>query len=158
MSATHDDHTRVYTSHDREWLEMPLTQTGTGQIKVIHVDEERKVAVFAARFGPGCKLFPHTHNAQIVAYTVKGEWEYEGLRLPEGAIAYESPGTEHTPYSADGAEVLIVAMGSDSDEYIINHMPDGSKLVFDSATLKQLIGMTQEGMAELVAGMTGQAL
>ena len=46
-----------------------------------------------------------TKNSSI-AYTISGEWEYEGLKLPVGTIAYEPVGSVHTPSSDPGAELV----------------------------------------------------
>jgi hypothetical protein len=150
-TQTHEDETRVFTSHDREWIPIPLMPKGEAQIKVIHADEERGIVVFKFRFGPGSELLPHTHKCHAVAYTISGEWEYEGLKLPEGAIAYEPVESVHTPSSEPGAE-LIVVLNSDSDQFLINHMEDGTDVPFDMGFFKQLETVrTQEQVDELVA-------
>jgi quercetin dioxygenase-like cupin family protein len=154
-AQTHEDTTRVYTSHDREWIPIPLVPKGEGWVKVINVDEERGVVVFKFKFGPGCELPRHTHKCHAIAYTISGEWEYEGLKLPEGAIAYEPVESEHTPSSEPGAE-LVVVLSSDTDQFLINHMPDGTDIPFDLAFFKQLETLkTKEQVEELVAATTG---
>jgi quercetin dioxygenase-like cupin family protein len=151
---TQEDTTRVYTSHDREWIPIPLVPKGEGHIKVINVDEERGVVVFKFKFGPGSELPSHTHKCHAIAYTISGEWEYEGLKLPEGAIAYEPVESVHTPSSVPGAE-LVVVLSSESDQFLVNHMEDGSEVAFDIAFFKQLENLkTKEQIEELVATMT----
>ncbi|HEV3228295.1 MAG TPA: cupin domain-containing protein [Solirubrobacteraceae bacterium] len=152
MEATHEDLTRVYTSDEREWLPLVGVPKGEAWIKVIHADEERGTVIFKFRFGPGCELVPHTHKCHAIAYTISGEWEYEGLRLPEGAIAYEPVESIHTPSSGPGAE-LVVVLSSTTDQFLINHMPDGSEVAFDMGFFKQLDGMTADQIAELAAQM-----
>jgi quercetin dioxygenase-like cupin family protein len=152
---TQEDTTRVYTSHDREWVPIPLVPKGEGWVKVINVDEERGVVVFKFKFSAGCELPRHTHKCHAIAYTISGEWEYEGLKLPEGAIAYEPVESEHTPSSENGAE-LVVVLSSDTDQFLINHMPDGTDIPFDLAFFKQLETLkTKEQIEELVAAATG---
>ena len=87
MEAAHEDLTRVFTSEDRQWLPLVGVPRGEGWIKVIHADEDLGKVIFEFRFGPGCELAPHTHKCHAIAYTITGEWEYEGLKLPAGAIA-----------------------------------------------------------------------
>ena len=154
-AQTHEETTRVYTSHDREWVPIPLVPKGEGWVKVINVDEDRGVVVFKFKFSADCELPPHTHKCHAIAYTISGEWEYEGLKLPEGAIAYEPVESEHTPSSENGAE-LVVVLSSDTDQFLINHMPDGTDIPFDLAFFKQLETLkTKEQIEELVAAATG---
>ena len=152
MSTTHEDSTRVYTSEERAWLPLPGIPKGEGWIKVIHADEELGKVVFKFRFGPGCELAPHTHKCHAIAYTISGEWEYEGLKLPTGAIAYEPVESVHTPSSEPGAE-LVVVLSSGTQEFLINHMPDGTDIPFDIGFFKQLEGMTAEQAKELAEQM-----
>jgi len=154
-AQTHGDTTRVYTSADREWIPIPLVPKGEGFVKVINVDEERGVVVFKFKFGPGSELPRHTHKCHAIAYTISGEWEYEGLKLPEGAIAYEPVESAHTPSSEPGAE-LVVVLSSETDQFLVNHMPDGTDIPFDLAFFKQLETLrTKEQVEELVAATTG---
>jgi quercetin dioxygenase-like cupin family protein len=150
-AQAHDDATRVFTSHDRAWIPIPLVPKGAGLIKVIHADEERGIVVFKFRFDPGTELLPHTHKCHAIAYTISGEWEYEGLKLPQGAIAYEPVDSVHTPSSEGGAE-LIVTLRSDTDQFLVNHLEDGTDIPFDMAFFKQLEAVTTpEQVEELVA-------
>jgi quercetin dioxygenase-like cupin family protein len=125
---------------------------GEAWIKVIHADEERNTVVFKFRFGPGCELVPHTHKCHAIAYTISGEWEYEGLKLPAGAIAYEPVESVHTPGSEPGSE-LVVVLSSQNDQFLVNHMPDGSDIPFDMGFFKQLDGMTAEQIDALAEQM-----
>src|ERR671937_2087712 len=154
MEAHTEDPTRVYDAEDQPWIPIPNIPKGEGLIKVIHADPERNVVVFKFRFSPGCELVPHTHRCHAIAYTISGEWEYEGLRLPQGAIAYEPVESVHTPSSGPGAE-LVVVLSSETDQFLVNHMPDGSDWVFDMAFFQQLDGITVEEAAELAAQMEG---
>lgn len=150
MATTQDDPTRVFTSDDKDWIPIPMIPKGEGWIKVIHADEERKAVIFKFRFSPGCELAPHTHKCHATAYTISGEWEYEGLKLPEGAIAYEPVDSTHTPSSGPGAE-LVVVLQSKSDEFLVNHMPDGSEVAFDMGFFKALEDLTAEQAEGLLA-------
>jgi hypothetical protein len=55
----------------------------------------------------------------------------------------------HTPYSENGAE-LIVILRSDSDQFIINMMEDGSEQPLDMAFFKQMEGITQAEVDRLL--------
>jgi quercetin dioxygenase-like cupin family protein len=143
MTATGDP-TRAITSHDRDWIEVPHIPKGKAWLKVIHADPELNKVVFKFRFSPGCELPAHTHRCHAIAYTISGEWEYEGLTLPEGAIAYEPVESVHAPTSGPGAE-LVVVLDSDDDQFLINHLPDGTDVPFDMAFFQAVLNAPAPG-------------
>ena len=49
----------------------------------------------------------------------------------------------HTPSSESGAE-LVVTLTSETDKFLVNHMPDGSEWPFDMAMFKQLEAVHSE--------------
>lgn len=154
---THEDATRVFTSDDKEWIPVPLIPKGEAWIKVITVDEGRRTVVFKFKFGPDTELPAHTHRCHAIAYTISGEWEYEGLTLPEGALAYEPVDSVHTPSSGPGAEMVVV-LRSESDQFLVNHMADGTDIPFDLNFFKQLEQLrTKEEIEALAAAMTDGA-
>ena len=154
-AETAEDLTRVFQSKDKPWLPLPLIPKGSADIRVVHADEERNVVVFEFRFGPGTELVPHTHECHAIAYTVSGKWAYEGLELPEGAVAYEPEGSKHAPTSENGAELMVI-LRSESDQFLINHMPDGSELPFDMGFFKALEEASPEQVEGLAAALEGQ--
>jgi quercetin dioxygenase-like cupin family protein len=143
MATAHEDPTRVYTSHEKPWLPIPLVPKGEAWIKVILVDEERKCVVFKFRFSEGCELPKHTHECHAIAYTVSGEWEYEGMKLPQGAVAYEPVHSTHTPSSGPGSELAVV-LTSETDRFLVNHLADGSEVEFDMSFFKALEAVESE--------------
>ncbi|MBA2522745.1 MAG: cupin domain-containing protein [Solirubrobacterales bacterium] len=147
MTST-EDATRVYQSDDREWIPMPLIPKGEAWIKVIHADPELRNVIFKFRFSPGCELTQHTHHCHAIAYTISGEWEYEGLKLPTGAVAYEPVASTHTPSSGPGSE-LVVFLRSDDDRFIVNHVEDGSDIAFDMGFFQAMEGITAADAAAL---------
>jgi len=155
MAAT-EDPTRVFTSDELDWIPLPLVPKGEGWFKVVHADEELGKVIFRFRFSPDCELSPHTHHCHAVAYTISGEWEYEGLRLPEGAVAYEPVGSTHTPSSDPGAE-LIVVLSSDSDQFIVNHLDDGTDVPFDMAFFKAMEGISAEEAQKMLEEVAANA-
>jgi hypothetical protein len=58
----------------------------------------------------------------------------------------------HTPSSGPGAE-LVVVLSSDSDQFLVNHMPDGNDIPFDIGFFKQLESMTPEQAEQLAQQM-----
>lgn len=147
--ASQEDPTRVLYAEDKAWVPIPDIPKGEGWIKVVHTDPERGTVIFKFRFSAGCELAPHTHRCHAIAYTLAGEWEYEGLKLPTGAIAYEPVDSRHTPSSEHGAE-LVVILRSESDQFLVNHMPDGSEVAFDMAFFQALESIETEGDLERV--------
>ena len=154
--STVEDPTRVFTSDDREWVPIPLVPKGEAWIKVIHADEQLRNVIFKFRFSPDCELPSHTHHCHAIAYTISGEWEYEGLKLPAGALAYEPVASKHTPSSGPGAE-LVVFLNSTDDRFLVNHMADGTDVPFDMAFFKALEGISAEDAAALVEAVAAQA-
>jgi quercetin dioxygenase-like cupin family protein len=152
VEASSTDPTRVYDGTERDWLPVPMAE-GV-YIKVLVADPERRQVVFQFRFEPGTVLPEHLHHCQAIAYTISGEWEYDGLKLPAGAIAYEPPGSSHRPSSGPGGE-LIVYLSSDSDRFLDNYLPDGSTFAMDMAFFQQLDGMTLEQLASFDPGQSG---
>lgn len=149
-NAHHEDPTRVVESADQEYI--PFGPIPGAEFKVIVADEVLNRVIFKFRFAPGTVLPPHTHDCQAIAYTLSGEWEYEGLRLPAESVAYEPIGSTHTPSSETGAEIVVTLI-SDSDRFIVNHMPDGSELLFDMAFFKAFEGVTREQAEATMAAM-----
>jgi quercetin dioxygenase-like cupin family protein len=141
MSQYAQDPTGVITSHDRDWI--PWAAVEGVWFKVVVADEKLKQVVIMFRLDPGTVLPPHTHKCHAIAYTISGEWEYGGLKLPQGAVAYEPVESTHAPSSDKGAE-LIVFLNSQTDEFLINHMPDGSHQRIDMAFFKALENITLE--------------
>ena len=124
-------------------------------VKVIHADEELRNVIFKFRFSPNCQLPPHTHHCHAIAYTISGEWEYEGLTLPEGAVAYEPVESIHTPSSGPGAE-LVVSLRSETDKFLTNHLEDGTEVEFDMAFFKALEGITADQAQKLTEAIVNE--
>ena len=151
------DETRVYESSDRAWIPIPLLPKGEAWIKVIHADPELNKVVFKFRFGAGSELPAHTHRCHAIAYTISGEWAYEGLTLGEGAVAYEPIESTHTPTSGPGAE-LVVILDSQDDHFIVNHLPDGQDVEFDMAFFQSLEGITPEQAEQMLAELAQEGV
>jgi hypothetical protein len=77
------------------------------------------------RFAAGATLPPHTHHCTAMAYTISGEWSYDGRAVPSDSLAWELPDSSHTPVTETGAELLVI-LTSETARFIENHMPDWS--------------------------------
>lgn len=142
MSGT--DLTRIVDSIARPWISIPGYE-GT-LVKVIVADPELNKVVFQFKFAPGAVLPRHKHVCHAIAYTVAGEWEYEEGKLPLGSVAYEPYGSEHTPASPKGAELLVV-LTSETDQFIENYLDDGSTFTLDMNFFLELAAVTAEEAA-----------
>lgn len=140
------DPTRIIHGADRPWIPVPAMPGAFAKLLV--ADETLKRVVFLFRFAPGAVLPRHRHLCHAIAYTICGEWEYEQGTLRAGSIAYEPVGSEHTPSSAKGAE-LVVVLQSESDEFLENLMPDGSTVRMDTRFFKMMESLTPEQIAKL---------
>jgi anti-sigma factor ChrR (cupin superfamily) len=149
MSDAAHDPTAILHPQEQEWISTGLLP---GRVRVIKADEELGIVIFSYRFDPGTPLPTHRHDCHAIAYTISGEWAYESGALPAGSLAYEPVGSEHTPSSENGAE-LIAILRSETGRFLVNYMEDGSELVLDMAFFKALEGATQEEAERVLAQM-----
>lgn len=133
--STCTDPTAIVHSHDRPWI--ALDDSGAMRIKVLVVDEALRQVVFLFRLEAGAVMRPHRHWCHAIAYTTAGEWQYEGGVLTQGSVAYEPFGSEHTPSSVHGAEVVAV-LKSDSERFLDVFLEDGTVFPMDLAFFKKI--------------------
>lgn len=138
--------TSIINGGERPWL--PVPGFAGVFIKVLVADERLKQVVFMFKFGPGTVLPRHKHLCHAIGYTLSGEWQYEEGVLPAGSVAYEPFGSEHSPSSANGAEIVTI-LTSEDDRFLENYLPDGSTLSMDMNFFKFLQSVTPEQMAAL---------
>lgn len=147
MSFVSDDPTALLHPQEQEWVSLPNLP---GRARVIKADEELGIVIFGYRFEPGKKIPEHRHDCHAIAYTISGEWEYEAGKLPAGSVAYEPVGSVHTPHSENGAELMVI-LRSETDQFLVNIMEDGTEQPLDMAFFKQFEGITQEELDRLIA-------
>ena len=146
--------TRIIEGNERPWL--PLPGYEGSYMKVLVVDEERKQVIFMFRMAPGATFPKHLHHCHAIAYTTAGEWQYEEGTLPVGAMAYEPVGSEHTPSSRPGCE-MVVFLRSDDGRFLENYMDDGSIFLMDMAFFKMMLNMTPDEVAAFNISSASQA-
>jgi quercetin dioxygenase-like cupin family protein len=147
MAFVSDDPTALLHPQEQEWVSLPNLP---GKARVIKADEELGIVIFGYRFEPGAKVPEHRHDCHAIAYTISGEWEYEAGKLPAGSLAYEPVGSVHRPHSENGAELMVI-LRSETDQFIVNLMEDGSELPLDMEFFKRMEGATQEQVDKFVA-------
>ncbi|WP_432722693.1 cupin domain-containing protein [Jeongeupia wiesaeckerbachi] len=111
-----------------DWLPVPLPGAEGVSFKVLKADTETKQVVLRARFSPGSRMPRHFHFCRAVAYTLSGEWSYDEGHFKAGDMAYEVEGNTHTPWSDEGAELLLV-FRSDQEAFLDNYLADGSATI-----------------------------
>jgi|GEM_PF-3924284 len=142
-----DDGSFIYSLDDKPWL--PVLDT-SDYMKILHVDEELGQVVYVQRFGPGSVHHVHTHHCTAVAYTLAGEWLYEGGVIPAGHLAFEPKDTTHQPAATDqGADVLLVLTSFDRQRILEMHLPDGSRQELDIPFFKLIENMTPDEFVAL---------
>lgn len=143
-STLSPDLTSIIHGAERPWIPVPGFEGVF--IKVLVADERLRQVIFMFRFAPGTVLPRHKHLCHAIGYTLSGEWRYEEGELRAGSVAYEPFGSEHTPSSAAGAEIVTI-LNSDTDQFIENYMPDGSTFQMDMSFFKLLHAITPEQVA-----------
>lgn len=126
---------------DRPWLKFPGS---TVDLKILHVDVERNIAVVISRFAPGGNGGRHLHLCEAIAYTATGEWAYEEGSLPEGAVAIEPYGSVHMPTSDQGSDAFVVFVGTGPD--MVQELDDDGNIIGTTTIhhFKMLYDMTSE--------------
>lgn len=148
-----EDLTRIIDGNEKPWLPMPGYEGSF--IKVLVADEERGQVVFMFKMAPGAVFPRHVHHCHAIAYTTSGEWEYDEGKLPEGAMAYEPPGSEHQPKSGPGAEMLVTLRSEGRGKLLQNFLEDGTEFEMNMDFFAGLVGLTPEqaaGLAPLPGG------
>jgi quercetin dioxygenase-like cupin family protein len=145
------DGTSIIHGDERPWLGVPGFPGVF--IKVLVADENLKQVVFMFRFAPGTALPKHRHHCHAIGFTISGSWQYETGKVPAGSMAYEPFGSEHSPTSPEGAELLDF-LKSQNDLFLDNIMPDGTIFSMDMNFFKLLQGLTAEQASQIqIPGM-----
>lgn len=160
MSLLNDGSTRLTPD---EIAARPWLGDGVDAMRVLHVDEVMGQVIFIQRFGRDSTHLKHTHHGTAIAYTLRGCWAYAGEPFPEGTVAFEPVGSDHTAMTQDGntAEVLVVLTAGPGKTRLLElEAPDGGRIELDMAAFKALEAMTSEEewtpFAESLAGATKQ--
>jgi anti-sigma factor ChrR (cupin superfamily) len=70
-------------------------------------DESTEETVYLSRFAPGAKVPHHGHPGGEELFVVEGEIRDEHGRYPAGTWIRQPHGSEHAPFSEQGAVVLV---------------------------------------------------
>lgn len=134
---------------DKPWL--PLGEPGNF-MKILHIDEEDRQVVFLQRFAKDTRHPKHTHHCTAIAYTLRGEWCYDGQPFPLDHLGFEPYGSTHTPMTQDGhdADVLVILTSRD-DRFIEAHLEDGTSFEMNMDFFKMVRDMSVEEAEALMA-------
>ena len=141
-----DDLTRIIHGAEKPWIPMPGYPGN--YIKVLVADEAEHRVVFMFKMAPNSRFPRHLHHCHAIAFTTQGEWKYEEGNLPLQSMAYEPVGSDHTPMSDGGCEMIVI-LNSESDRFLENFMDDGTTSELDMAMFKLLADITPEQAAEM---------
>lgn len=126
-----------------DWLPVTIPGAEGTHIKVYKADPVNDRVVARIKFQPGAQLPRHIHHCRAVAYTLQGEWSYDEGDFAVGDVAYEHAGNDHTPYSKDGAEMIIVFDGKNG-KYLDNIIPGVGVISIDMPFFEALEGISLE--------------
>ncbi|MEM7730300.1 MAG: hypothetical protein AAF311_13705, partial [Pseudomonadota bacterium] len=117
--------------------------------------EEDRQVVFLQRFAKNTQHLQHTHYCTAVAYTLSGEWCYDGRPFPTHHVGFEPYGSTHIPETLHGnvADVLVILTSRDH-RFIEARADDGTVIELDMEFFKTIKDMT---VAEAEAFMAAQA-
>lgn len=148
MDAFAVDLPHVYSTDQKVWVPVPaLMEEGSGYIKVVHVDPDRRTVIYRLRTFAGAKLATQVNRCHSILFTLSGAWEYEGGWVSPGEITYAVENTSHTPRSLPGMELLVVLRGH-GDPLLVCRRQDGTTLPLDLAWFQALGNVWTEAEAE----------
>lgn len=97
---------------------LPFVKQGDGiEFKLLQINHLAGTWVSMSRIQPGTLVPTHRHSGQVIAYTLKGEWQYlehDFIATP-GSLVCEPAGSFHTlvvpQHAREAAEVLFFMSG-----------------------------------------------
>jgi anti-sigma factor ChrR (cupin superfamily) len=132
----------------KDWIELKAPGSENVAVKIIRADEEADEVIALARFGKGGRMPRHLHHCTAIGYTLSGRWDYDEGPNFAGDFVYEGPGNEHTPWSDEGTEMLLIFRG-DNGLYLDNFLDDGTVFHIGMRFFKALEGITPEQAEKL---------
>ena len=147
-TATTVDVRRVASS-EVPWLEYPLIPGSSW--RVLHVDEETNTVILNFRMAPWTKSPVHGHFCTATAYTLEGEWFYDGLSFGPGDVAYESTVEVHQPIAREKGALLLTTLmgGRGNDRLLEDHNEDGTTTLLKTRLFKACERISVEDYAKL---------
>ena len=145
-----DDGSYIINPQQRPWLKNPATGDA---MKILHVDESHGQVVMIQRFGQNSIHPKHTHHCSVVAFTLSGEWAYDGSSIGLGHVAFEPIGSTHQPMTMNNnkSDVLLV-FTSQTGRFLEVFLENGGSFEMDMAFFKQVYAMTEEQYEAAIQG------
>jgi quercetin dioxygenase-like cupin family protein len=126
-------------------------------VRILRCDEASGTYVMHTRFGAGTELPKHRHFGPVSAWTIKGRWryyEYDWVATA-GDYVFESPGSEHTLFVEEDAEIVFTIEGG-----LIMTGPNGELWMYEdlaSARERYYLALQMQGTEPPIAALGGSA-
>jgi anti-sigma factor ChrR (cupin superfamily) len=99
------------TADEADWLDSGIPGL---KLRILALDRERDIVTMLIRGEPGARYPSHRHTKPEECYVLRGTVIIEGRVLGPGDFQHADADSEHGEiYTADGAEVLLVAGATD---------------------------------------------
>lgn len=95
----------VLTPAQQQWVNSPMP--GVSRIMLERAGAETARATSLVRYAPGAGYHPHTHGGGEEILVLSGVFSDEHGDYPAGTYLRNPPGSSHTPYSAQGCDLLV---------------------------------------------------
>lgn len=136
MTELAEPDVRRIASSEIPWIEYPLIPGSSW--RVLHVDEETNTVVLNFRMAPWTKSPVHGHFCTATAYTLEGEWFYDGLSFGVGDVAFETTVEVHQPIAKEKGATLLTTLigGRGNDRLLEDHNADGTTTLLRTRLFK----------------------
>ena len=103
---------------DQQWVNSP--QSGVERIMLDRVGEEKARATSLVRYAPNSYFPHHLHPGGEEILVLSGTFSADDKHYPAGWYLRNPPSSGHTPYSDEGAVILVKLrqMPSDEERYV----------------------------------------
>jgi hypothetical protein len=131
------------------WLDYPLIPNS--RFKIIQVEESTNTVVLRYQMGANVRTPMHAHHCLAMAYTLDGEWHYDGLTFRKGDLAFEQGLDPHQPYTEEkSAELLTTLIGGKGNPNLLEEFPEeGGSYILTTQFFKALCGISAEELSDL---------
>ncbi|MEO0485580.1 MAG: cupin domain-containing protein [Pseudomonadota bacterium] len=104
----------VIRPDDYTWVESPAT--GVKRMMLDRIGDEVARATTIVEFAPGSHFDAHTHSGGEEYFVLSGTFSDESGDYPAGSYVRNPIGTSHTPFTKDGARILVKLHQFDADD------------------------------------------
>lgn len=95
----------IVTADEHQWIASP--QKGVERVMLDRVGEEKARATSLVRYAPNSHFPRHQHPGGEEILVLSGTFSDEGGNYPSGWYLRNPPGSDHQPYSDEGATIFV---------------------------------------------------